>query len=224
MTKLPTPPENDQEKPLTVLLVDDHPALRAGLCSLLAREAGIVVAGAVASGEEAYQWYRNHAPDVVVMDLTMEGFGGIECLRRIRQFDPDARVLVYTVHNSEVMLDRVLSLGGLGYVTKGSDIDALVHGVRAVGRGEGFVSPDMVSAMVRRRGVGSEPLPERLGDRGFQVFLLTAQGHRVSECARLLNLSPKTVSNHLTQIKQKLNLVSVADISRVAIRAGLVEP
>lgn len=217
-----SPATQTHEQLLRVLLVDDHPALRAGLRSLLVGEAGIAVAGDVASGEEAYPWYRAHRPDVVVTDLSMGGFGGIEGLRRILQYDPSARVLVYTVHTSEVMLDRVLSLGALGYVTKGSDIDTLVRGIRAVGRGEGFVSPDMVSAMVRRSGAVN--LPEQLGDRGFQVFLLTAQGHPVAECARILNISPKTVSNQLTQIKQKLRLTSTAELTRVAIRAGLVEP
>jgi DNA-binding NarL/FixJ family response regulator len=216
--------QDSSDRAIRVLLVDDHPALRAGLRSLLSGESGIAVQGDVGSGEDGYAWYRAHRPDVVVMDLTMPGFGGIECLRRILQFDPGARVLVYTVHTADAMLDRVLALGGLGYVTKGSDVDVLVRGIREVARGRGFVSPDMVPAMVRKHASDERALPEQLGDRGFQIFLLIAQGHAVAECARLLNLSEKTVRNHLTQIKSRLDVADTAGLTRVAIRAGLVEP
>jgi len=219
----PHPPESPTPS-IRVLLVDDHPALRAGLRSLLSGESGIAVHGDAGSGEEAYAWYRAHRPDVVVMDLTMPGFGGLECLRRILQFDPSARGLFYTVHSADAMLDRVLALGGLGYVTKGSDVDVLVQGIREVARGHGFLSPDMVSAMVRRHASDERALPERLGDRGFQIFLLTAQGHSAQACARLLNLSEKTVRNHLTRIKARLDVPDTAGLTRVAIRAGLVEP
>jgi len=212
------------DQAIRVLLVDDHPALRAGLRSLLSGESGIAVQGDTGSGEDAYAWYRAHRPDVVVMDLSMPGFGGIECLRRILQFDPQARVLVYTVHAADAMLDRVLALGGLGYVTKASDVDVLVHGIREVARGRGFLSPDMVSAMVRRHASDERALPEQLGDRGFQIFLLTAQSHNAQACARLLSLSEKTVRNHLTRIKAKLDVADTAALTRVAIRAGLVEP
>lgn len=218
----PSPDSSDQA--IRVLLVDDHPALRAGLRSLLSGESGIAVQGDTGSGEEAYAWYRAHRPDVVVMDLSMPGFGGLECLRRILQFDSAARVLVYTVHSADAMLDRVLALGGLGFVTKGSDVDVLVQGIREVARGRGFLSPDMVSAMVRRRASEERALPEQLGDRGFQIFLLTAQGHNAQACARLLNLSEKTVRNHLTRIKARLDVPDTAGLTRVAIRAGLVEP
>ena len=207
-----------------MLLVDDHPALRAGLRSLLSGEPGIAIQGDVATGEEAYGWYRTHRPDVVVMDLSMSGFGGMECVRRILQFDPMARILVYTVHTSDTMLNRVLALGGLGYVTKGSDFESLLKGIREVAGHRGFVSPDMISFMVRGRSVGDRSLPEQLGDRGFQVFLLTAQGHKVTECAQILNLSDKTIRNHLTQIKARLKLADTAALTRLAIRAGLVEP
>lgn len=210
--------------PIGVLLVDDHPALRAGLRSLLSSEDGLAVLGDVASGEEAYAWYRARRPDVVVMDLSMAGFGGIECMHRILSFDPRARIIAYSVHTSDTMLNRVLALGGLGYVTKGSPLDVLVHGIREVACYRGFVSPDMISFVVRKRSASDRSLPEQLGNRGFQIFLLTAQGCRVSECAQTLNLSDKTIRNHLTKIKSKLNLADTAELTRLAIRAGLVEP
>lgn len=109
-------------------------------------------------------------------------------------------------------------------MTKGCDIDILVKGIREVSCQRGFVSPDMISAMVRRHTGRERSLLEYLGDREFQVLLLTAQGRRVDECARALNLSDKTVRNHLTRIKAKLNVADTSELTRLAIRAGLVAP
>lgn len=214
------------ETPLSVFLVDDHPALRAGLRSLLESEPGFSVQGDAASGEEAYAWYRGNRPDVIVMDLSMGGYGGLESLRRILQFDPRARVLIYTVHASGAMLQRALSLGALGYVTKASPVEVLLHGIREVAGHQGFVSPDLIPAMVRKHaGHGEDAsLLEQLSDREFQILLLTAQGQTAETCAQTLNLSDKTVRNHLTRIKTRLNVPDTAALTRLVIRAGLVEP
>lgn len=211
------------ERPIEVLIVDDHPALRAGLKSLVSSEPGMLVQGDVSSGEEAYSWYRTVRPDVVIMDLSMEGYGGIEAIRRIRAFDPDARILVYTVHATDVMLNRALVLGAMGYVSKGNDVDVLLHGVREVAAGRGFVSPDLVPAMVRRQGLAQRSVLDALGDREFHIFLMIAQGQKIGQCADVLNLSEKTVRNYLTQIKAKLNVGDTSELTRLAIKAGLVE-
>ncbi len=212
-------------RPLTILLVDDHPALRSGLRSLLSSREDFQVQGEAASGEAAYSWYRTHHPDIVVMDLGMGGYGGLEALRHIIQIDPQARILVYTVHTSDAMLNRALALGALGYVSKGSEIDVLIQGIREVACHRGFVSPDMVSALVRAQaGQDRRSLLEKMSDREFQILLLIAQGRKVAECAQTLNLSDKTVSNHLTRIKAKLGVANTAELTRLAIRKGLVEP
>lgn len=209
---------------IRVLLADDHPALRAGLHSLLSSEPGIEVAGLAASGEEAYAQYRAIRPDVVVLDLSMEGIGGMEALRRILKHDPAAAVLVYSVHTNEVMLNRSLALGALGYVTKASDTAVLVNGIREVAGRRGFVSPDLIPVMVRRQVTHERSLLELLGDREFQVLLLTAQGQQAAACARTLSMSEKTVRNHLTKIKSKLGVADTAGLILLAVRAGLVEP
>lgn len=208
---------------LNILVADDHPALRQGLRSVLSSQADFHVAGAVGSGEEAYAWYRAHRPDVVILDLSMSGHGGLEALRRILLFDPAARVVVYTVYNSEAMLTRALALGALGYVTKGNEMDVLIQGVREAAGNRGFVSPDMVPVMVRQHSHPDHALTEQLSDREFMILLLTAQGNSVHACAQSLNLSDKTVSNYLTQIKVKLQADTTADLLRLAIRHGLVE-
>ena len=206
-----------------VLLADDHPALRAGLRSLLSTEADIDVVGEAGSGEEAYAWYRAHRPDVVVMDLSMEGMGGMEALRRILRHDSDARILVYSVHATEVMLNRALSLGALGYVTKANDTGVLVAGIREVARQRGFVSPDLIHVMVQRHVSHGHSLVEQLSDKEFQILLLTAQGLQAEACAQALSLSEKTVRNHLTKIKAKLRVADTAGLILLAVRAGLVE-
>ncbi len=215
---------SDSHSSIRLLLVDDHPALRAGLRSLLSGEADFSVRADLSSGEEAYAWYRANQPDVVVMDISMEGYGGLEALRHILQFDPKARVLIYTVHDSEIMLQRALGLGALGYVTKGSHIDALIQGIREVARGRGYVSPDMIHGMVRKQATRESSPLEDLSNREFHILLLTAQGRSALECARALNLSEKTVRNHLSRIKAKVKVADTAGLTRLAIRMGIVTP
>lgn len=211
-------------KQVTVMVVDDHAALRAGLRSLIDSDPGLRVVLEVPSGEAAYGQYRTLRPDTVVMDLSMEGFGGIEAIRRIRNLDPQAAILVYTVHNSRVLLERALEAGALGFVTKGSSIDTLLQAIRKTASGESFVSPDMLPALLDRHRPAGGVAFNRLTQREFQVFKLLSEGHTLPECANILNLSSKTVSNHFTQIRAKLGVASPAEMARIAIRQGLVEP
>ena len=211
-------------KPITVMIVDDHPALRAGLRSLIDSDPLLKVVCDVENGEAATVEYRKLQPDAVAMDLSMDGFGGIEAIRRIREFDARAAILVYTVHNSEVLLERALEAGALGFVTKGSDVDILLQGIKVVARGASFVSPDMLPVLIERRQTSVSDTFRGLTQREFQVFKLLSEGCALPECARILNLSSKTVSNHFTQIRAKLGVSSTAEMARMAIRQGLVEP
>ena len=206
------------------MIVDDHPALRAGLRSLIDSDPGLRVLLEVDSGEAAYAEFRSAHPDVVVMDLSMEGFGGIEAIRRIHEADPQAAILVYTVHDSQVLLERALEAGARGFVTKGSNVEILLQGIKKVTRGESFVSPDMLPVLLDRYRPSGASQFNRLTQREFQVFKLLSEGHTLPECARILNLSSKTVSNHFTQIRAKLGVSSPAEMARMAIRQGLVEP
>lgn len=210
--------------PVTVLVVDDHPALRAGLRSLIDSDPALRVLAEVESGEAAYAAYRTHCPDTVVMDLSMEGFGGIEAIRRIRKLDPQAAVLVYSVHDSRVLLERALEAGAMGFVTKGSNVETLLLGLKKVAKGESFVSADLLPALLERHRPSGAAQFNRLTQREFQVFRLLSEGHTLPECASILNLSSKTVSNHFTQIRAKLGVSSLAEMARMAIRQGLVEP
>ncbi len=215
---------HDEEALIAVLIADDHPALRAGLRALVAGEPGLSVQGDVDSGEAAYLWYRGHRPDVVVLDLAMGGYGGMEAIHRILASDSRARVLVYTVSTSHELFNRAIDAGALGYVSKGCDVCHLLEGIREVAQGRPYVSPDMIPTLVDKgRLRGRSPL-DRLTPREFAVFRLVGEGRSVDECGHLLNLSPKTISNHITQIKSKLGAATVAELARIAIRAGVVEP
>ncbi|MBN8437855.1 MAG: response regulator transcription factor [Candidatus Accumulibacter sp.] len=215
---------NSAANPVRVMVVDDHPALRAGLRSLIDSDPALRVLLEVGSGEAAYAEYRAQRPDVVVMDLSMDGFGGIEAIRRIRALDPRAAILVYSVHNSQVLLERALEAGALGFVTKGSKVDTLLEGIKKIARGDSFVSDDMLPALMDRHRAAAAQQFKQLTQREFQVFKLLSEGHTLPECASILHLSSKTVSNHFTQIKAKLGVASPAEMARMAIRQGLVEP
>ena len=128
------------------------------------------------------------------------------------------------MHDSQVLLERALEAGAMGFVTKGSKVETLLQGLKQVAKGESFVSADLLPALLDRHRPSGAAQFNRLTQREFQVFRLLSEGHTLSECASILNLSSKTVSNHFTQIRAKLGVSSLAEMARMAIRQGLVEP
>jgi two-component system invasion response regulator UvrY len=167
---------NSTANSVRVMVVDDHPALRAGLRSLIDSDPALRVLLEVGSGEAAYAEYRTQRPDAVVMDLSMDGFGGIEAIRRIRALDPRAAILVYSVHNSQVLLERALEAGALGFVTKGSKVDTLLEGLKRVARGESFVSGDMLPALLDRHRPSAANQFKQLTQREFQSLQAAQRG------------------------------------------------
>jgi len=209
---------------IRILLSDDHEVVRAGYRRLLENTRDIGVIAEVASGEEAYSRYCELEPDVVVMDLTMPGMGGLEASRRILAHDGSAKILVFSVHENEVMLNRALDLGVLGYISKRSASQVMIEAVRQVAAGEVYVGQEMMSFLVRRT---TSPDSERvagLSPREFEVFRLLADSKSVNDIAELLNLSPKTVGHHMTHIKTKLGIANIAGMTRLAIRLGIISP
>ncbi len=206
--------------PIRVLLVDDHPVVRAGFRRLLEVNTGVVVAE-VDNGEEAVHLYKETAPDVVVLDLSMPGIGGLETARRILTHDAEARILVFSVHDNEAMLSRALQAGVLGYLTKQSAPSILIDAVRAVAEGKMYIDPDLVG---RALGGGRGGLLERLTPREFEVFRLLAEGHSVNEIAGILSISPKTAGVHHTRIMHKLEVTTSVQLVRLALRHGIITP
>jgi DNA-binding NarL/FixJ family response regulator len=209
-------------KPISVLLVDDHAVVREGYRRLLERARGIEVIGEAASSAEAYQVFCRQLPDVVVMDISLPDVSGIETMRRLIQREPAAKILIFSIHDEQIFPDRAYRAGARGYVTKASAPDVLVDAVRAVARGDIFVSPDIAQAIALRTISGGNDALSALSDREFEIVRLLAQGHSVRRIADTLSLSYKTVANYQSLIKQKLKADTAIDVVRIASQSGLL--
>jgi two-component system invasion response regulator UvrY len=211
--------------PIKVLLADDHEVVRAGYRRLLESTPGIEVIAEATSGEQAYSRYGGlQQPDVVVMDLNMPGMGGLEACRRILAYDNSAKILVFSVHENEVMLNRALDLGVLGYISKRSASQVMIEAVRRVAAGEMYVGQEMMPFLVKRNVSPDSKYITGLSPREFEVFRLLADSKSVNDIAGLLSISPKTVGHHMTHIKNKLGISDIAGLTRLAIRLGIITP
>jgi len=209
---------------IRILLADDHEVVRAGYRRLLENTQDIEVIAEVASGEDAYSRYCELHPDVVVMDLTMPGMSGLEASRRILAHDDSAKILVFSVHENEVMLNRALDLGVFGYISKRSASQVMIEAVRQAAAGEVYVGQEMMPYLLRRKTSPDNGRLSCLSPREFEVFCLLADGKAVNDIASLLNLSPKTVGHHATHVKNKLGISDITGLTRLAIRMGIMTP
>ena len=209
---------------LSVLIVDDHPIVRDGYRRLLTAMPEIGSISEAADGEAALASYRQHGPDVVIMDLTMPGMGGLEAIRRVREFDASARILVFSMHDSEALIDRCIALGVQGYLIKSSGQDQLLEAVRQIAAGRPYMDSSQAMRMaVRRRGANGEPTAT-LTSREFQIFQMLAEGMSVQQVAHALGLSPSTVGVHRANLLRKTGLANDNQLVRLAIRLGVIEP
>ncbi len=207
---------------IRVLLVDDHAVVRAGNRHLLQAAADIEVVAEAGSGEEACQCFSAAAPDVVVMDLSMPGMGGLEALRRMRARNANARILVFTMHDDTVFPARALEAGASGYLTKSSPPEKLVEAVRAIARGRKYLGDDIAQRLAIHRIHGDTAL-SALSSREFEVFVRLAEGDAPAEIAERLHLDYKSVINIQTRIREKLGVQNTAQLVRLAVRAGVIE-
>ena len=213
--------------PIRVVLADDHAVLRAGLRALLEAEPDMAVVGEAANGDEAVEQVRKLHPDVIVMDLTMPGLGGLAATRRISASETEAKVLVLTVHAEEEYLLPVIDAGGSGFVTKTSADRDLVKAIRAVAKGEVFLYPHAAKLLLQRYKAagssGDEDPMQRLTQREREVLSLTAEGYTSSEIGTRLFISPKTVDTYRSRIMHKLGLNHRSELVRFALRTGLLK-
>ncbi len=208
---------------LRIMLVDDHAVVRMGFRLLLDTTSDLRVVAECGSGEEALQCFAEVKPDVVVLDLSMGGMGGLETLSRLLAKWPATRVLVLSAHEDTAHPRRALAAGALGYLTKRSAAEALIEAIRQVAAGRLFLEPALAQEIVVEQ-VSSPGSPlETLSAREFEVFVMLARGKSVAEIAAVLFLSPRTVGTHLYNIKQKLGAGNAAELTLIAIRNGLIE-
>ena len=212
------------EKQIRVLLVDDHAVVRAGYRMLLKNSEDIEVVAEADSGERACKAFAELRPDVVVMDLSMPGIGGLEAIRRIIARDMNAKILVFSMHEDTVFVEQALQAGAQGYLTKSSAPEILVEAIKELACGKQHIDSEIAKRLAVQKSRGKDSPFSGLSTREFEIFCLLAEGLNTSEIAKRLSLSYKTVANYSTQIKSKLNVSTIAELARLAIRHNIVNP
>lgn len=209
-----------------LLLVDDHTLVRAGLRMLVQQLADVTVVGEASDGREAIEQVRRCQPQVVLMDIAMQGLNGLEATARIMREHPQVRVLILSMHANEEYVAQALRSGAAGYLLKGATLPELELAIRSATRGETYLAPNvsrpLVDEYLRRVG-GDRGELDRLTPRQREVLQRLAEGLATKEIAARLHLSPKTVETHRAQIMARLGIRDVAGLVRFAVRTGLVQ-
>ena len=209
---------------INLLVVDDHELVRTGIKRLLNDVRGIKVVAEAASGEEALEKIKHRRPDVILMDVSMPGIGGLEATRQLLALDPTIRLIALTIHSEEPYPTRLLEVGAAGYVTKDCDLEEMVTAIQTVNQGERYIG----SAIARQVALGKLPggamSPfEKLSQREIQVMFLVTQGHTIQEISDRLCLSPKTISTYRYRLYDKLAVENDVELTHLAMRHGVVE-
>jgi two-component system response regulator NreC len=214
-------------RPIRILLVDDHMVVRVGLKALLDTEPDLQVVGEAENGAEGVLKAQTLLPDVVVMDISMPEMNGLEATRRIRQECPASQVLILTVHAQEKYLFPVLQAGAAGYVLKSTADTALIDAIRTVARGGAFLYPTATRMLLedylnQRQNGSPTDAYDSLSEREREVLKLIALGHTAAQVGEHLSLSPKTVETYRARIMEKLSLDSRVDLVKYALARGLL--
>ena len=210
-------------KKVTIVLVDDHAVVRAGVKRLLEQEPLFEVIGEAESGEKGYQLFGALKPDVMVMDLSMPGMGGLEAIRRIMMRHEKAKILVLSMHEDLSFANQALKLGAKGYLIKNTLGDDLLEAIETISRGEVFLSDEVAKKIDVLSIEGDQNPIHNLSAREFEIFRLLAEGLELDAIATTLNISSKTVSNYQTMIKEKLNINTPIELVRYAIKEGVIK-
>lgn len=210
---------------IRVVLADDHHLVRRGIRSLLEQSGEVVVVGEADNGRDAVDLVEEHAPDVVVLDLSMERMNGIQATEQIRQRRLRTKVVMLSVHTDKHLIQQALQAGVTGYLLKSALMEELLLAVRAASRGHSYLSPEVSQSILANFVSGSAPVLTPLGDltpREREVLKLIAEGLTSSEIAEALDISLRTVQKHRTNLMEKLDVHNVAGLTRTAIKYGLI--
>lgn len=207
---------------VNVLLLDDHAIVRTGYRRLIDAEPDLRVVAEASTADEAYALLQQGGIDVAVVDLSLRGASGVEAIRRFLARDPQLRVMVLSMHDSPGYVTQAVRAGALGYLTKNSEPDDMLNGIRAVARGCRVLAPEIAQALAAAS-LDGNPLLNRLTPREFEVLRMAATGEATQQIAVQMHLSPKTVLNHMSMVRQKLDADSDFKLLRLAVRHGLVD-
>ena len=212
-------------KKIKVILVDDHAVVRAGYKILLRNNENINVVAETSTGEDAIILSDKYQPDVIVMDISLPGMSGINAIRSIVKKNNNIKILVFSMHEEVVFVERAFQAGAIGYMTKSTDPEMLSKAISQVAQGKKYLDDELKQKMTYEyeKSRDSDALLSDLSAREFQIFCLLAEGLKTNEISKQLNISYKTAANYSTQIKNKLNATTVADIARIAIRSNIIK-
>lgn len=208
---------------INVMLVDDHGLVRTGIKRLLNDVSGIEVVAEAENGEQAIRQVRKERPDVILMDISMPGIGGLEATRKISQVLPDVKIIAVTIHDDDPFPARLLEAGAAGYLTKGCDVREIISAIRSVHLGKQYITPDIAHKLALSFVNEREKSPlERLTPRETQVMLMVVRGETNKAISERLCLSPKTTSTYRYRLFDKLGVENDVELTRFAIRHGLI--
>jgi two-component system nitrate/nitrite response regulator NarL len=211
-------------KKIKILVADDHPVVRKGLQSCLARQERLKIVGEASDGEEALKKTRELSPDVVLMDISMPGMNGLEVTGVLRKDHPDVKVLVLSVHNNRDYIFRIIQAGAHGFISKEAPPDELLRAIESVYAGEPFFSPEIAKAALHQlvsSGGKKDPFAQ-LTSREREVLVLIAEGQSNKEIANKLGIGVRTIETHRERIMRRLDIHSVAGLTKFAIANGMI--
>ncbi len=216
--------KNGEHRAVKVLVVDDHPVVRKGLRTCLTVQEQVLVVGEAGDGHEGVRKAKELLPDVVLMDIDMPGLNGLSATELLRKENPSIKVLILSMHRHPEYVVRILQSGARGYVLKEAAPEELVRAIQAVQAGETFFSPEIARLALNQfvHGKGEAPHPAQLSNREREVLVTIAEGLSNKEIASRLGVGVRTVETHRERIMRKLNIHSVAGLTKFAIANGLV--
>lgn len=209
---------------ITVLLVDDHDLVRAGISRLLSDIPGIKVIAEAQSGEEAVKIAREKKPNVVIMDVKMPGIGGLEATKKLLRNDSDIKIIALTVCNIDPFPTKLLQAGASGYLTKGAMVEEMVTAIKTVHAGKRYISPEIAQLLALKNLEETTDSPfDLLSERELQVMMMITRGEKVQSISEKLCVSPKTINSYRYRIYEKLNIESDVELTHLAIRHGVLD-
>ena len=207
---------------INVILIDDHAVVREGYRRLLERDSYIKVVAEGETGNEGYRLICYHLPYVVVMDITLPGISCIEVTRRVLTRVPEQKILIFSMHEEIIFVNRAFQAGAKGYVTKSAAPEVLIDAVRQVAMGKLYLSSEMAKLIAAQTIPGGEQNIDLLSGREFEIFRLLVQGQSLHEISEALHIAYKTVANYQSNIRQKLGATTAAQIVRIALDHGII--